>query len=351
MKVSIITATYNSAATIERCLCSVSEQTAISQIEHIIVDGRSLDNTLTLVSTFSHIVKVISEADNGVYDAFNKGLALATGDLIYYLSSDDHLSDSEAISDILTEFSKNKNIDYLAARVIIKDPATNAEWILHGNELHKGEQTFSHPHHQGFFIKRALLQEYGGFPRSFKIAADSYIMLKTILFRKGMFYDRTVAHFYLGGLSSDIENYDLINRETRVIYELLELERVNKQDVALALASKNMILLKRLFHSFLEKEHDLSVLKGKRIGIFGTGVMASIIYMLLEKYGIVTEFFITSLGSDSTFNGRQVWSLPNFPSDVDVLFNSVEGEHCNEITLKLQSKAPMARLVKWYEVY
>lgn len=351
MKVSIVTATYNSAATIERCLHSVAEQIAISQIEHIIVDGRSSDNTLTLVSTFPHIAKVISEVDNGVYDAFNKGLAAATGDLIYYLSSDDHLSDSEAISDILTEFGKENSLDYLAARVIIKDPSTNAEWILHGNELRKGEHAFSHPHHQGFFMKRALLQEYGGFPRAFKIAADSYIMLKTILFKHGIFSDRAVANFYLGGLSSNIENYDLINRETRIIYELLDLEMANQQDVALAIASKNMTLLKRLFHSYLEKECDVTVLKGKRIGIFGTGIMASIICMLLEKSGVTTDFFITSLGSDITFNGRQVWSLPDFPSDVDVLFNTVEGVHSNEIALKLQYKAPAARIIKWHEIY
>lgn len=351
MKVSIITATYNSAATIERCLSSVAKQTAISQIEHIIIDGRSSDQTLTLVSTFPHIAKVVSEADNGVYDAFNKGLAAATGEIIYYLSSDDHLCDSDVIYDILAEFVKDDSLDYLAARVIIKDPVTNAEWILHGNELRNGEQEFSHPHHQGFFMKRALLQEYGGFPRSFNIAADSYIMLKTILFKRGDFSDRTVAHFYLGGLSSNIENYNLINRETRIIYELLDLERVNQQDVALALANKNMTLLKRLFHSYLEKEQDVSVLKGRRIGIFGTGIMANIIYMLLEKSGIVTDFFITSLGSDSTFNGRQVWSLHDFPSNVDILFNSVEGEHGDEIVLTLQHKAPVARIIKWHEIY
>lgn len=351
MKVSIITATYNSATTIERCLCSVAEQTAISQIEHIIVDGRSSDKTLTLVSTFSHIAKVISEADNGVYDAFNKGLAVATGDLIYYLNSDDHLSDKQVISDILAEFEKEKKIDYLAARVVIKDPVTNAEWVLHEHDLRKGQHRFRHPHHQGFFMKRALLQEYGGFPRAFDIAADSYIMLKAILFKHGVFFDRAVAHFYLGGLSSNIENYNLINRETRIIYELLDLERVNQQDVALALANKNMTLLKRLFHSYLEKEHDVSVLKGRRVGIFGTGIMASIIYMLLEKSGVATDFFITSLGSDSTFNGRQVWSLHDFPSNVDILFNSVEGEHGDEIVLKLQHKAPVARIIKWHEIY
>ncbi|WP_421198045.1 glycosyltransferase family 2 protein [Aeromonas enteropelogenes] len=351
MKISIITATYNSATTIERCLCSVAEQTAISQIEHIIVDGRSSDETLTFVSTFSHIAKVISEADNGVYDAFNKGLAVATGDLIYYLNSDDHLSDKQVISDILAEFEKEKKIDYLAARVVIKDPVTNAEWVLHEHDLLKGQHRFRHPHHQGFFMKRALLQEYGGFPRAFDIAADSYIMLKAILFKHGVFFDRAVAHFYLGGLSSNIENYNLINRETRIIYELLDLERVNQQDVALALANKNMTLLKRLFHSYLEKENDVSVLKGRRIGIFGTGIMASIIYMLLEKSGVVTDFFITSLGSDSTFNGRQVWSLHDFPSNVDILFNSVEGEHGDEIVLKLQHKAPVARIIKWHEIY
>lgn len=349
MKLSIITATYNSASTIERCLTSVAEQIALSQIEHIIIDGRSSDKTLTLVSNFPHVAKVISEEDHGVYDAFNKGLSAATGDLIYYLGSDDHLSDINTIHDIISEFSKQKGMDYIAAKVVIKDPVTAVQWVSHGNKLCHGENIFNHPHHQGFFMRRRLLQEYGGFPRSFNIAADSYIMLKTIVLGKGIFSDRIVSHFYQGGLSSKNDNSDLLHRETRIIYDLLNLDKNNKQKMDVA--NKNMMYMKQLLHSHLEEEHDLTEMKDKVIGIFGTGVMASIVYLLLEKAGVTTSFFITSLGSDSDFHGKKVWSLSKFPSDVQVLFNSIEGEHYDEVAQQLNKKAPAAHLVKWHDIY
>src|SRR6185312_9019049 len=88
MKISVITATYNSAATVTDTLASVRDQDH-PDVEHIIVDGRSTDGTLGIVAGFPHVGKVLSEKDKGIYDAMNKGIGLATGDVIGILNSDD----------------------------------------------------------------------------------------------------------------------------------------------------------------------------------------------------------------------------------------------------------------------
>ncbi|HXO74492.1 MAG TPA: glycosyltransferase, partial [Puia sp.] len=99
MKISIITATYNSGSTIKDTLDCVRRQDHPA-IEHIIIDGGSKDNTLELVSGFSHVARVVSEKDKGIYDAMNKGIGLATGDVIGILNSDDMYMDPSVLSDV-----------------------------------------------------------------------------------------------------------------------------------------------------------------------------------------------------------------------------------------------------------
>src|SRR5690242_21384155 len=106
MKISIITACFNSAATIGDTLQSVSMQN-YDDIEHIIVDGASSDNTLEIVGYFPHVSKIVSEKDKGIYDAMNKGIAMATGDVIGILNSDDVYTDRYVISKVMREFEKN----------------------------------------------------------------------------------------------------------------------------------------------------------------------------------------------------------------------------------------------------
>jgi len=108
LKVSIITVCYNSSKTIYKTLESVRNQ-KFKNFEHIIIDGKSTDNTLEICSSFSHIKKIISEKDNGVYDAFNKGIACAEGDIIGFLNSDDVYYNNKSLDLIVQNF--NHNID------------------------------------------------------------------------------------------------------------------------------------------------------------------------------------------------------------------------------------------------
>src|SRR4030095_2331145 len=107
MKVSIITTTYNSATTVRDTLESVKSQDH-PDIEHIIVDGRSTDSTIALVKSYSHVAKYVSEEDQGLYDAINKGIRMSTGDIVGILNSDDFFPDTTVISSIVKTFEKEK---------------------------------------------------------------------------------------------------------------------------------------------------------------------------------------------------------------------------------------------------
>lgn len=108
MKVSIITATYNSAATVEHAIASVRKQ-LYDRIEHIFIDGNSSDNTLDIIRECARSpFKVLSESDNGIYDALNKGIGLATGDIIGFLHSDDYFTNQHVVSNIVSQFSNEE---------------------------------------------------------------------------------------------------------------------------------------------------------------------------------------------------------------------------------------------------
>jgi glycosyltransferase involved in cell wall biosynthesis len=103
--VSIITVTYNSEQTVSETLLSVMRQN-YDHIEHIIIDGCSTDQTMNIVRSYPHVSRVVSEKDNGIYDAMNKGLQMATGDIIGILNSDDVYAQSDVISKVVAKFEK-----------------------------------------------------------------------------------------------------------------------------------------------------------------------------------------------------------------------------------------------------
>ena len=120
MKVSIITATYNSEKNIQSCLESVAAQ-GYGDIEHIIIDGASKDGTLNIVKQFSHVQRMISEPDKGIYDALNKGLALASGEIVGFLNSDDFFAGNDTIQTIVNTFKKDK-VDAVFGDIVFVRP-------------------------------------------------------------------------------------------------------------------------------------------------------------------------------------------------------------------------------------
>ena len=185
MKVSIITATYNSASTLADTLLSVEKQ-SYPLIEHIIIDGQSNDNTLQVVGEFNHIHQVVSEKDKGIYDAMNKGIAFATGDIIGILNSDDFYADENVIEQVVKIF-QTTNCDAVYGDLVFVDPLqTNKiarKWIAgkYSDQLFlKGWM----PPHPTFFVRRDIYNQYGKFNLSLKSSADYELMVRLFFLHK-----------------------------------------------------------------------------------------------------------------------------------------------------------------------
>jgi len=179
MKISIVTISYNSAKTIETTFMSVLQQT-YSNIEYIVIDGGSTDNTLKIAKKYSEIITVlVSEQDNGLYDAMNKGISLATGDVIGLINSDDLFCDPDALNKVAKVFKKNKNLDSIYADLFYVSQQDinkiSRRWV---SGIQRKFKYGWHPAHPTFYIKKTIYDRYGLFDLSFKLAADFEIMLR-----------------------------------------------------------------------------------------------------------------------------------------------------------------------------
>jgi len=182
LKISIITVTYNSAATIEQTILSVIGQ-SYADIEYIIVDGQSTDNTLGIIEKYrNRIARVISEKDNGLYDALNKGIALATGGVIGFLHSDDFYIDEQVIEKYAKLFA-DKNPDAVYSDLYYVDKTDTNKIVRKwksGNYRPKAFVNGWMPPHPTFFVKKDLYLKFGKFNLDFKSAADYELMLRFI---------------------------------------------------------------------------------------------------------------------------------------------------------------------------
>ena len=207
MKISIITTTFNSAATIKDTLESVNAQT-YHNIEHIIVDGASEDNTLDIVREYGkRVAKVISEPDKGIYDAMNKGIKAATGNVIGILNSDDFFFSEKVIESIVSAFETNDDIDGVYSNLYYVKQHNPQEIVRLWKSKEFIERSFYkgwHPPHPTLYLKKEVYDKYGVFDLSFKLAADFELMLR--FFEKykikTLYLDFISIRMRLGGATS-----------------------------------------------------------------------------------------------------------------------------------------------------
>ncbi len=192
MRVTLITATYNSQKYLEACILSVVKQN-YGDIEHIIIDGKSKDDTLSIVKKYeSHLAKWISETDRGMYDAINKGMEMATGDIIGILNSDDMLASDDVIETIVQAFQEKK-VDSIYGDLEYVDPQdTNKIYRIWKGKPYR--RSLFHlgwmPAHPTFYFKRELLQQYGGYESHYFSAADYEFMARYL-------YKYRISAYYL----------------------------------------------------------------------------------------------------------------------------------------------------------
>jgi len=180
MKISIITVCFNSAKTIKDTIKSVLNQ-SYKDIEYIIIDGGSIDGTLeTLAKYRDQISRHISEPDTGIYDAMNKGIKLATGDIVGFLNAGDFYTVETAILQIATSFQKNDcevvyaDLEYVAEN---NPGKTVRKWKSQPYRDGLFEKGW-HPPHPTLFAKKSIFDKYGGFDLSYDIGADYELMLR-----------------------------------------------------------------------------------------------------------------------------------------------------------------------------
>ena len=180
MKVSIITAVFNGSETIEDCVKSVASQT-YPDVEHIIIDGNSTDGTLDVINRYKDkIARIVSEPDKGIYDALNKGIQLATGEVIGLLHSDDFYAHDRVIEKVADIFMKY-NIDscYGDLQYVDKNNPDKVIRYWKSSQYRHGKFKYGWmPPHSTFFVKKEIYNKYGYFNTNFKIAADYELMLR-----------------------------------------------------------------------------------------------------------------------------------------------------------------------------
>jgi glycosyltransferase involved in cell wall biosynthesis len=178
MTLGIITVCYNSEKTISRTLKSIENQ-SVKPDELIIIDGGSSDGTLDIVQEFKSLpIKIISESDDGIYNAMNKGLKLCSSDVVGFLNSDDSFHDGSCVLRIRQSFEGNAKIIIFTSGVnyIKADDSITRKW-----RVAKADIDFSsggHVPHPGFYFKRQLLTKLVEFNESYKIASDFDFMLR-----------------------------------------------------------------------------------------------------------------------------------------------------------------------------
>jgi glycosyltransferase involved in cell wall biosynthesis len=179
MKVSIITATYNSERTIKDTISSVKQQTH-KDIEHIIIDGASTDKTINLLDLYGHQGPTLSEADHGIYDAMNKGVSIAGGEIVGILNSDDFYSDSQVLEKVVNAFETSDCDAVYGDLEFIDNNQTNKvvrKWVAgsyNKNLFYKGWM----PPHPTVFIRKEVYEKYGLFNLKFKSSSDYELLLR-----------------------------------------------------------------------------------------------------------------------------------------------------------------------------
>ena len=220
VKVSVITVVRNAAPHLAATLQSVSHQTE-TDVEHVLVDGASTDDTLAVASQHGqHLARIVSEPDSGIYDAFNKGLKLVTGDVIAFLNAGDTYADHGVLSRVATQFA-SQDVDAVYGDVLIVDVANQSRVVRHyRSDIFRPERLAYGfmPAHPALFVKRNVFDRLGGFDTSFRQAGDFEFCVRAFMVQRirHAYMAESLVRMLNGGVSNRGLRSKLINtREMR----------------------------------------------------------------------------------------------------------------------------------------
>ena len=220
MKISVITVSYNSAKTIADTLNSVAVQT-YPNVEHIVVDGASTDETLALVRNHRNPnIRLVSEPDKGIYDAMNKGLAMASGEVVGFLNSDDFYADSLVLEKIAIAFQDESVQASYADLVYVS--ADNSRVVRYWKSKPFASGDFAKgwcPAHPTFYVRKSVIERLGLFDQSYKMGVDVEFMMRYLECGKvrSIYIPHVLVRMRTGGASNQSwKNILLQNQEILV---------------------------------------------------------------------------------------------------------------------------------------
>jgi glycosyltransferase involved in cell wall biosynthesis len=225
MKVSVVTVCYNSAETVEATIQSVLGQD-YPNIEYILIDGMSKDHTLSIIKKYEHqLATIVSEPDKGIYDAINKGVGMATGDVISVLNSDDVFAHTEVVSRMVEVLERNgADAGYADLNYVKRDNLDEVVRYWKSGQYKQGKFLKGWmPPHPTFFVKRWCYEHYGRFHLNLKSSADYELMLRFIHKHriKLAYLPEVTVHMRTGGTSNvSLKNRLRGNREDHMAWEM-----------------------------------------------------------------------------------------------------------------------------------
>lgn len=222
MKVSVITVTYNSADTLQDCISSIAAQ-SYKDIEHIIIDGNSTDDTLKIIKKNTSVSTYISEPDKGLYDAMNKGLKVASGDIIGILNSDDVYAYNDVISDVVSEIAEYDALYADLCYVGSNDLSKVKRYWKSGAYRRDSFKCGWMPPHPSLFLKKEVYEKYGNFNLELTSASDYELILR-FLYKARInttYLPKVTVKMREGGISNQSLKHRLkANREDRIAWEI-----------------------------------------------------------------------------------------------------------------------------------
>lgn len=209
-KISVITVVYNNVATIEATILSVISQTC-PRVEHIIIDGGSTDGTLDIIRRHRHRIAAFkSEPDHGMYDAMNKGLQLATGDIVGFLNADDIYADSHALEKIAGAIEGHK-ADACYGDLVYVDKATVSRVVRYWKSKPYKDGLFEKgwmPAHPTFYVKKWVYDKYGGYDLAYRRQSDFELTMRFLVVKKikCVYIPEILVRMRSGGVSGDLRH-------------------------------------------------------------------------------------------------------------------------------------------------
>lgn len=234
MRVSIITVCYNSEKFIEECIQSVLSQD-YQNIEYIVVDGKSTDRTLDIISRYKDkITKIISEEDDGLYDAMNKGIVASTGEIVGILNSDDLFNDKSCVQEVVKAFN-NIEVECVFANLTFFKKDRKSITRLYDSKKFKLRHFLSGdaPAHPTFYTRKHNFEKFGYYSTRHPVAADFDLMLRFLYIEKlkYQFIDKVIVNMREGGKSTrNLLTYIVNNREK---YDILKRNKLTASYVKL----------------------------------------------------------------------------------------------------------------------